>query len=89
MTTLRTWSPLLLFAVWAIIGASLVRALWRRAQSQTIIREQSVGIEQQERALQDLEERVREATASYELERRAREELQLQLPEEIVVPVRQ
>lgn len=76
-------------SVWIVIltllllsfGRSILMA--RRARQEIV--DQTAETEALRQEVFQLEQAVKEATSSYELERRVREELQLQRPEEVII----
>lgn len=75
------WLFLLLLGALAL---SLIRTLTITKKGQEALREQAERVEQFEQQVQGLERQLEEATSSFELERRVREELHLQKPGESV-----
>jgi cell division protein FtsB len=72
-------------AVFAILIFSLGRSLWLTRLAKLEIVEQQEMVNQLEKQVSDLESEVKTATSSYELERRVREELHRQRPEEVII----
>lgn len=76
-------------SVWIIILALLLlsfgRSILMARRARQDIYDQTAETEALRQEVQQLEQTVREATSSYELERRVREELQLQRPDEVII----
>lgn len=76
-------------SVWIIILALLLlsfgRSILMARRARQEITDQTAETEALRQEVQQLEQTVREATSSYELERRVREELKLQRPDEVII----
>jgi len=76
-------------SVWIIILALLLlsfgRSILMARRARQEITDQTTETEALRQEVQQLEQTVREATSSYELERRVREELKLQRPDEVII----
>ena len=76
-------------SVWIIILALLLlsfgRSILMARRARQDIYDQTAETEALRQEVQQLEQTVREATSSYELERRVREELKLQRPDEVII----
>lgn len=71
-----------------IVCASLVRSILLSRQAHQALEEQRLEVEQLEQEVAELERTVQEATSSFELERRVREELNRQKPGEQIIELR-
>ncbi|MCD8484949.1 septum formation initiator family protein [Candidatus Woesebacteria bacterium] len=90
MKRLSTFLIRLLLGLFVIaLLISLVRTIWTSYQALQNIKEEERLIELLEQETRELEEEVLEATSSFELERRARENLRLQREGESVIQVEQ
>lgn len=83
-----SWKWLLVALPALIVISSLLRTLWQSYQSWQEVRRETAAVEQLEDSVRELELEVQSATSSFTLEKRTREELQLQQPDEVVIPVR-
>jgi len=76
-------------SVWIIILALLLlsfgRSILMARRARQDIYDQTAETEALRQEVQQLEQTVKEATSSYELERRVREELKLQRPDEVII----
>lgn len=77
------------YLVWILIFSLLLlsfgRSIWMARQAHLEVEKQAQEVQVLEQEVQQLENEVQEATSSYELERRVREELHLQRPEEVII----
>lgn len=73
------------FFIVIAIAASTLRTIWLSLRSRQFLTQQERRVEQLEEETSALEEKVREATASFTLEKRAREELGLHKDGETVI----
>jgi len=75
--------------IWAgilfLLLFSLFRSVWLAHLAQNEVKRQENQIELLQKEVDDLQNSVEAATSSYELERRVREELHLQKPEEVII----
>lgn len=83
---LRRWLKLSLWAlIFTLLLLSLGRSLWLTRQARLDIQEQTTEVEALQQEVNSLDAAVQEATSSYELERRVREDLHLQRPDEVII----
>lgn len=68
-----------------VICASLVRSIFLSRQAHSALREQQQYVERLQEEVDSLEEQVRTATSSFELERRIREDLDQQKSGEQII----
>lgn len=73
--------------IFLIICASLVRSIVLSRQAHKALEAQQQQVEALEEQVGQLETEVQQATSSFELERRVREELQQQKPGEQVIKI--
>jgi len=73
--------------IFLIICASLVRSIVLSRQAHKALEVQQQHVEALEEQIGQLEAEVQQATSSFELERRVREELQQQKPGEQVIKI--
>lgn len=67
--------------------ASLIRTIWTSYQALQNVEHEKQNVELLEKQTEALEQKLQEATSSFELERRARENLHLQKPDESIIRV--
>lgn len=84
----RRFVPVIQRILLIVVAASLIiscaRLLWRSWSVEEILRLEHQKLEQLELRKQELEQKIQTATSSFELERRAREELLLQASDESI-----
>ncbi len=68
---------------------SLFRSVWLAHLAKEAVLKQQLEIEQLQQEVDVLHQNVQQATSSYELERRVREELHLQKPGEVIIQIPQ
>ena len=66
---------------------SFLRSVWLTRQAKKNFAEQALRVEKLRNDISKLEDEVKTATSSFELEKRIREELKLQKPGEIILEV--
>jgi cell division protein FtsB len=84
-------SPLIVLAaagIFLLICASLIRSILLSRQAHRALEEQQQEVEQLQKTILELENTVEQATSSFELERRVREELGRQREGEQVIELR-
>lgn len=81
------WYWLLIWLAAAVLLSSFLRTLWQFSHSRDRVEQERQAVEALEAQTRALELEVQEATSSFTLEKRAREELKLQQPDEVVIPV--
>jgi len=64
---------------------SLFRSVWLTKIAKDEVDRQNQKVESLQQEVEQLNQEVQEATSSYELERRVREELHLQKPDEVII----
>lgn len=70
-----------------IVIGSLIRTIWTSYQALENVKQEEKNVQILENETQKIEEKLQNATSSFELERRAREDLQLQKSGESVIKV--
>lgn len=71
----------------AVLAASMLRTIWLSRQAQREMEKRREAVEAVEKQVEKLEQEVREATSSFTLEKRVREELDLHKDDETVIRV--
>lgn len=75
--------------IWAgilfLLLFSLFRSVWLAHVAKNEVKKQQIQMENLQKEVLELQEKVENATSSYELERRVREELRLQKPDEVII----
>lgn len=81
----QAWKNLLTIGacvVFIAVLTSCLRIVWRSWEVQKILEEENIELQQLQQEKLELEHSIRVASSSFELERRAREELLLQASDE-------
>lgn len=84
MKTKKVIWPLWILFVFVLI-LSLLRSFLLARQAEINVSKQQQRLEQLQLQVDELEQQVQDATSSFTLEKRAREELKLQKPEETII----
>lgn len=71
----------------AVLASSMLRTLWLSYQAQAEMKKRETVVKQAEAEVIELEDEVRTATASFTLEKRVREELELHRDGEAIIRV--
>lgn len=74
--------------IFLLICASLLRSIFLSRQAHRALEEQQAAVEELQSEVEELENTVKQATSSFELERRVREELGQQKQGEQVIELR-
>lgn len=82
------WIKIVLILVLILLFSSLGRTLWHSYQTYRWIAEQEQKVELLEQHVESLEEQVQEATASFRLEERVRNELKYQQNGELLYEIK-
>lgn len=88
MRSLSSFFIKLFFSLFVlIVVGSLIRTIWTSYQALESVKQEEKNVQILENETKKMEEKLQNATSSFELERRVREDLQLQKSGESVIKV--
>lgn len=76
-----------MFTLFVVLSVSFIRTIWKSRQAMQSVKIKAAELDALKQEVEELESTVQTATSSYMLEKRVREELQLQRNGEKVIQV--